>query len=152
MGMNSVVSASKIEQVDTDTEKPSRLLVIDGAEVIEEISSRYERKLKKWHKRMKLLEDPIFPRAKHCSNGKEYHGRYFYERVWDEEEQRIKHKYIGIAVPEDYVPEGGFPPAPENPLEGLEVQVIGSDVIVSSKMFDKFHHLFEDHFVTKIGW
>lgn len=128
------------------------LMVVAGAKIVEQHYYHYGRELAKYNKRLKLLDSPLVVKQRHSSGGKVYHGRYFYQRYYDEDEDVMKQKYIGAEVPTDLVPIGGFPQAPENPLEGLECQIIEGNVILSEAMYERFFSLFMDHLIVPIMW
>jgi len=136
--------------------KPSifmdKLLLVDAASKIHKISSKYRRKLDRYNKRLELLKSPIFIEPIHYSGEKEYHGRYHKERYYDDKSDRILHRHIGIEVPSDFVPSGGFPSCPNNPLDGLECQIIGNNVILTSEMYDRFINIFVGLFVVPVKW
>jgi len=128
------------------------LMVVAGAKIVQQHYYHYGRELAKYNRRLKLLGSPLVVRQRHSSGGKIYHGRYFYQRYYDEDDDLMRQKYIGTEVPIDHVPIGGFPQAPENPLEGLECQIIEGNVILSEAMYERFISIFSDHLIIPIMW
>lgn len=131
---------------------PRNLMVVAGAKIVEQHYYHYGRELAKYNKRLELLGSPLVVKPQHRSGGKIYHGRYFYQRYYDEDEDLMKQKYIGTEVTTELVPIGGFPQAPENPLEGLECQIIEGNVILSEAMYERFISIFSDHLIVPIMW
>lgn len=128
------------------------LMVVAGAKIVKQHYYHYGRELSKYNRRLELLGSPLVVKPRHSSGGKVYHGRYFYQRYYDEVEDVMKQKYIGAEVPTDLVPIGGFPQAPENPLEGLECQIIEGNVILSEAMYEQFISIFSDHLIVPVMW
>lgn len=128
------------------------LMVVAGAKIVKQHYYHYGRELAKYNKRLKLLDSPLVVRQRHESGGKIYHGRYFYQRYYDEDKDLMKQKYIGAEVPVELVPVGGFPQAPENPIEGLECQIIEDNVILSEAMYERFISIFSGHIIVPILW
>lgn len=129
-----------------------KLVVFEGAKIVRRHYEHYGRDLKKYNKRLELLDDRFFVVDKHVSGVKTYHGRYIRMRYYDPEEDRIKHKHVGKEIPVDMAPVGGFPTCPENPLEGLTCQIMGENVILNEDMYERFIHLFVEHVVAPIEW
>ena len=67
--------------------KPSiltnKLLLVDAASTIRNISSKYRHELDRYNNRLELLKSPIFLEPVHYSGEKEYHGRYYKEKYYD---------------------------------------------------------------------
>lgn len=124
---------------------PNPVIVLGGYDLIVQMNKRFDRELRKYNRRLKALSSPIFLRGRHVVDGREYHRRYFYKRVWDEEQQKICEVYIGLTVPADDkdIPDGGFPPAPIDPLNGFEYHVLYDTMVCSRQMYDKFFKIFE---------
>ena len=120
------------------------VIMIGGADIISEYNKLLDRMVAIYNRRLEKLSSPYFLRTDHTSNGYEYPGRYFYKWVWDEIKGRMLRKYVGLVVPEnDEVPEGGFPTAPVNALEGFEYRVIYHDIICTQEMYERFFRFFE---------
>lgn len=147
------MSAQTIVRREPKTVQKNRKLVIfEGAKVVITRYRHYGRELKKYNKRLELLDDRFFIVDKHVSGDKTYHGRYFRMRYYDAEEDRIKHKHVGKEIPVGMAPVGGFPTCPENPLEGLACQIVNNNVILDEEMYERFFHLFVGHVVAPIEW
>jgi hypothetical protein len=146
------VNAQVFKQAEQVSVINRKLLIIGGAKIVHEHYKHYGKELAKYNKRLDLLKSPVVVRDRHESNGSIYHGRYFMQRYYDEGEDRIKQKYIGSRIPRELAPMGGFPPCPENPLEGLKCQLIGDNVILTEEMYERFIHLFVEHVVVPISW
>lgn len=129
-----------------------KLVVFEGAKIVRKHYEHYGRDLRKYNKRLQLLDDRFFIVDKHVSGSKTYHGRYFRMRYYDEQEDRIKHKHVGKEIPVGMAPVGGFPTCPENPLEGLTCQIVDNNVILDENMYERFIHLFVGHVVAPIEW
>ena len=143
-------------EVSTNVEQasPAHVLVVGARKIVESMTSSYDKELQRYNKRLRLLtEDRLVLRSRHSSGGKDYHSRYFYERYWCDKDNKIKQKFVGKVVPEDWVPTGGFPSAPVNPIEGLECSLIGGNAIMRADMYERFIRLFVGHFVTPmLAW
>ena len=147
------MSTHTIVRQDSKTVKKIRQLVIfEGAHIVRKHYEHYGKELRKYNKRLKLLDDRFFLVDRHVSGTKTYHGRYFRERYYDPEEDRIKHKHVGKEIPVGLAPSGGFPTCPENPLEGLVFQIVGDNVILDEEMYETFIHIFIGHTVAPIQW
>jgi len=134
----------------------SYVLVIGAKHIIMREYERYAKDLDVYNKRLKDLTDNRFVvRSTHTSNGRTYHGRYINERYWCKTDQRIKQRYFGKAIPEEAIKgkeqSKRLPSAPVNPLDGLECQVIGENVTMTSTMYEKFIRLFGGAFVVPIA-
>jgi hypothetical protein len=142
----SQLEAKRIVQRTTPSSLPANpVIIIGGADVIEEYNKGLDKAIKLYNDRLEKLSSPYFIRTRHTSNGYQYPGRYFYKWVWSDEKQRMKRQYVGVAIPEDDAPDGGFPKAPINILEGFEHRIFHHDVICSQTMYDKFFRFFEPH-------
>jgi hypothetical protein len=141
-----------MQSVQDNATAPTHVLVIGGKSIVDRLQTQFLRDLEKYNKRLELLKSPIRLCDKHKSNGKEYHGRYFKERYYDPVGDVIKWRYIGTHVPEDYVPQGGFPHCPENPLEGWDGQVIDDCVILRPEIYERLIDHFVGSFVVPINW
>lgn len=121
------------------------VIVLGGYDIIVQMNKRLDSELRKYNRRLKSLSSPIFLRGRHVVDKREYHGRYFYKKVWDEEQGKIREVYIGLTVPEDDddIPDGGFPPAPVDPLIGFEYQILYNNIICSRQIYDKFFKIFK---------
>jgi hypothetical protein len=120
------------------------VIVIGGADLITQYNKKLDREIKTYNRRLEKLSSPYFLRTKHTVGGHEYPGRYFYKHVWDEDSQRMREIYVGLAVPNDNeVPAGGFPSPPVNILEGFVYRLIYHDIICSKEMYDRFFRFFE---------
>jgi len=115
------------------------VIVLGGHSIITQMNKRFDRELRKYNRRLASLSSPIFVRGRHSVGSREYHGRYFYKKVWDEEQEKIRELYIGLTVPDDDtdIPDGGFPPAPVDRLTGFEYQIFYNNIICSRQMYDK---------------
>lgn len=131
---------------------PSHVLVVGGRAIVERLEKLFLRDLTTFNRRVELLKSPVQLCNKHKSNGKEYHGRYFKERYWCEKDQVFKWRHIGTHVPEDFVPKGGFPPCPENPLEGWDGHMIADSVIIRPEIYERLIEHFVGSFVVPINW
>lgn len=134
------------------TAAPTHVLVVGGRAIVERLERLFLRDLSKYNKRLELLRSPVVVCDKHQSNGKEYRGRYFKERYWCEKDEVIKWRHLGTHVPEDFVPNGGFPPCPENPLEGWDGQVIDNSVVMRPEIYERLIEHFMGSFVVPINW
>lgn len=145
--MSSIEATRVVIQKTKQTILPENpVILIGGADVISEYNKRLDRAIQIYNNRLEKLFSPYFIRTTHSSNGYEYPGRYFYKWVWNEDRGKMERRYIGVTVPEDEdVPEGGFPKAPINLLEGLEYRVFHHDVICSQLIYERFFRFFEPH-------
>jgi hypothetical protein len=141
-----------MRQESKQIQRIRKLIVLDGAKIVRGHYEQYGRDLRTYNKRLELLDERYFVVDRHMSGGKVYHGRYIRMRYYDEDEDRIKHKYIGKELPIDMAPVGGFPLCPDNPLEGLICQIVGDNVILTEDMYERFIHLFVGHVVAPIEW
>lgn len=130
----------------------THILIISGKAIVERLEKRFLNDLAKYNRRLELLKSPVVICDRHMSNGKEYRGRYFKERYYDEDADVIKWRYIGTTVPEDFVPRGGFPPCPDNPLEGWDGQVIGDSVIMRPEIYERLIDHFTGLVVVPVNW
>lgn len=146
------MSTHTVIRQESELIRQRMLVVFNGAGIIRRHYDHYSRELKKYNNRLRLLDDRFFMVDRHVSGNKTYHGRYFRMRYWDEDEGRIRHKHVGKEIPVNMAPVGGFPPCPENPLEGLQCQIVDNNVILSEDMYERFIHLFIEHVVTHIKW
>ncbi len=124
---------------------PNPVIVLGGYEIIVQMNKVLDRELRKYNRRLESLSSPIFVRGRHTVDGRKYHGRYFYKKVWDEVQEKIREVYIGLTVPENDsdIPDGGFPPAPVDALTGFEYQMFYNNVVCSRQMYDRFFRIFE---------
>jgi len=147
------MSAQTTARQEPDSiQKQRRLIIFDGAQIVRKHYEHYGKELKKYNRRLKILDDRFFVVDKHVSGNKTYHGRYIRERYYDPEEDRIKHRHVGKEIPVGMAPVGGFPTCPENPLEDLVCQLVDNNVIMEEDMYEKFIHLFMGHTVAPIEW
>ena len=150
-------------QTVRETEQPSseqaplvsHVLVVGVKHVIMKEYERYAKELDVYNGRLKDLTDNRFVvRQTHTSNGRTYHGRYVNERYWCKTDNRIKQRYIGKAIPEEAFKGEELrkraPSAPINPLEGLECQIVGENVTMTSAMYERFLRMFGGAFVVPI--
>lgn len=137
----------RVAQKTKETSLPENpVIMIGAADVIAEYNRKLDRAIQIYNSRLEKLSSPYFIRISHSSNGYEYPGRYLYKRVWNEDKNKMERRYIGVAVPEDDdVPEGGFPKAPVNLLEGFEYRVFHHDVICTQVMYEYFFKFFESY-------
>lgn len=134
------------EQEVQKTLLPSNpVIVLGGHSIIMQMNKRFDSELRKYNRRLESLSTPIFVRGRHTVGKRKYHGRYFYKKIWDEEQNKIREIYIGLTVPEDDtdIPDGGFPPAPIDILTGFEYQIFYNNIICSRQVYDKFFKVFE---------
>ena len=143
----SSIQATRIIQKTEQTNLPKNpVIMISGADVIAEYNKKLDKAIQVYNNRLEKLSSPYFIRTTHSSNGYEYPGRYFYKWVWNEEKQKMERRYVGVAVPEDKdIPEGGFPKAPINLLEGFEYRVFHHDIICSQSNYECFFKFFESY-------
>ena len=142
----SSIEATRVVQKAKGTSLPEKpVIIIGGADVITEYNKKLDRAIQVYNNRLEKLSSPYFLRTTHSSNGYEYPGRYFYKWVWVEDKERMERRYVGVAVPEDDVPEGGFPKAPINLLEGFEYRVFYHDVVCSQTHYEAFFRFFEPY-------
>ena len=141
-----------VRQDPKSVQKIHKLVVFEGAKIVRGHYEYYGRELKKYNKQLELLDDRFFVVDRHVSGNKTYHGRYIRERYYDSEEDRIKHRHVGKEIPVGMAPVGGFPICPENPLEGLECQIIGDNVILTEEMYELFLSVFVGHVIAPIAW
>lgn len=138
-----------VSSVESFSLPESPVIVINAADVIIGYQKKLDRSIQVYNNRLEKLSSPYFIRTSHSSNGYEYPGRYFYKHVWNEEKGRMERVYIGITVPDDDdVPDGGFPKAPVNVLEGFEYKIFHHDVICSYMMYEQFSTFFMPHGFT----
>lgn len=121
------------------------VIIIGGADAISAYNKQLDRAIKLYNDRLEKLSSPYFIRTRHSSNGYEYPGRYFYKWVWNEDKEKMERHYVGVVIPADDVPDGGFPKAPVNLLEGFEYRIFHHDVICSQVMYESFFRFFEPH-------
>lgn len=146
MGKSEVLSTVLSVTKTHSTLPANPVIIFGGAEVVEKYKRKLEREMEVYNRRMETLSSPYVLRSRHISGDYQYENRYVYQKVWDDDEGRIREVYVGKTVPEDEnVPEGGFPKPPEDPLEGFVFTVMGSDVICTQEMFNRFHQLFIGH-------
>lgn len=140
------ISGEDISVDSTIIEQAEELvLIIGGADVIDEYNAALDKKIRVYNDRLDKLSSPYKIRSKHTVNGYEYPGRYFYRKVWDSENERIKEVYVGKTVPDDEdVPDGGFPPAPVNELEGFKFRRIQHDILCPVSSYEKYFDFFVD--------
>lgn len=143
----SSIEATRVVQKVKETSLPENpVIMISAADAIVEYNRKLDRAIHTYNSRLEKLSSPYFIRTSHTSNGYEYPGRYFYKWVWNGSKERMDRRYVGVAVPEDDdVPEGGFPKAPINLLEGFEYRVFHHDVICSQAMYENFFKFFEQY-------
>lgn len=142
----STTEAMRVVQKSKETSLPENpVIMIGAADVIAEYNRKLDRTIHTYNGRLEKLSSPYFIRTSHSSNGYEYPGRYFYKWVWNEDKEKMERRYVGVAVPEDEVPEGGFPKAPVNSLEGFEYRVFHHDVICSQANYENFFRFFEPY-------
>lgn len=131
---------------------PRFLLVTNGATIVNVHYRHYGKELAKYNKRLELLDSPYVIRQRHYSKGRLYSGRYYYRRYYDPDDDCMKQKYVGLEIPLEEAPVGGFPPCPDNPLDGLECQLIDQNVILTEEMYLRFIHIFEGHIIIPVLW
>lgn len=124
---------------------PNPVIILGGHGFIVQMNRKLDREIAVYNRRIEALSSPIFVRNRHVSNGIVYHGRYFYKKVWNSEQDKMREVYLGRTVPveDDDMPDGGFPPAPIDPLSGFEYQILYDNIICSRQMYDDFFKIFE---------